>query len=77
MSYWYNFNSDNLAQRVDETVPWTTYIWYTSQNWNNTTWAIRYIKKIVEVWWDTVILRAWGRLAFDQIWDQRATLNYS
>ena len=77
MSYWYNFNSDNLAQKFDETVPWTTYIGYTSQNGLNTSGAIRYIKKIIEVWWETTILRAWWRLAFDQIWDDRAWLNYS
>lgn len=75
--FWYQFNSTNLAQKVDETDPNLIYVGYTPQNGTLTASPIWFIQRISKIWDETTILRSNGVLAFESIRDDRATLSYS
>lgn len=69
-------STPGIVVKVDEAVAGTTYFGF-SKTSSNTALAVWQIKKMVESAGVTTITRAGGTLAYDKIWDDRASLSYS
>ena len=77
MTYWYQFDSSNLAQIVDTVSPTLKYVGYTQSNIANVAEPVRYIKKIETIGSLDYISRSNWSANFKAIWDDRATISYS